>query len=74
MTKEEDNELRKQIRLISLCATIPFILAVPPVLGWLIGSWLDQYFVTKPYLMYCFIILGCVAGIREFIRILNQYL
>ena len=52
--------------------TIPFVLAVPPVAGLLIGMWLDTLFDSEPYLMYVFLILGVVAGIREFYRLLKR--
>lgn len=53
--------------------TIPFVLAVPPLVGWLIGSWLDDWLGWKPYLMFLFIFLGFVAGVREFYRIIKKY-
>lgn len=61
------------MRKLGVFLTIPFVLAVPPVLGWYIGSWLDELFGVKPYLMYVLIILGFVAGFREFYRIINRY-
>lgn len=71
MTEEE--EQRKRYQTIAIFITIPFILAVPPIVGWLIGTWLDKYFETTPYLMYLFMILGFAAGIREFYRIIKKY-
>jgi ATP synthase protein I len=53
--------------------TIPFVLAVPPVLGWLIGNWLDEKLNTKPFLMYILIVLGFCAGFREMFRILKRF-
>lgn len=53
--------------------TIPFVLAVPPILGWFIGKWLDEYFNTKPYGMYIFIILGFIAGFKEVYRLIKRY-
>jgi len=64
---------RDKATMIGLYMTIPFVLAVPPVIGWLIGSWLDKKFATGPWMMFCFIILGFVAGVREFYRILKKY-
>ena len=65
---EEPNKLR----LIGLCVTLPFVLSVPPVIGWALGTWLDGKFGTEPYLMYAFIILGGISGVREFIRLLKK--
>lgn len=71
MSEEEDN--RKRMRVMGIYVTLPFVLAVPPIVGWLIGTWLDKWLKTNPYLMYLFIILGFVAGIREFYRIIKKY-
>ncbi|MFN4174229.1 MAG: AtpZ/AtpI family protein [Parachlamydiaceae bacterium] len=59
-------------RLIGLCVTLPFVLSVPPIVGWAIGSWLDGKLGTSPYLMYAFIVLGAISGIREFIRLVKK--
>lgn len=67
------NDDREKATMIGIYMTIPFILAVPPVMGWLIGSWLDKYFNTIPWITYVLIILGFAAGIREFYRILKKY-
>jgi ATP synthase protein I len=72
LDNEEENK-RKTIRLIGIFVTIPFVLAVPPVIGWLIGTWLDKKFGTSHILMYVFLILGFIAGIREFYRIIKTY-
>lgn len=71
MTEEEEN--RRRIRLIGVFVTIPFVLAVPPIIGWMIGSWLDKKLETTPFLMYILLILGFAAGVREFYRIVKQY-
>lgn len=68
----EDNK-RKNFKQFGVYITVPFVLAVPPVLGWLIGSWLDQTLATAPYLMYMFILLGFVAGFRELYRIIKKF-
>ena len=58
---------------IGALITIPFVLAIPPVIGWFIGRWLDKKMDTAPYLMYVFIFLGFLAGIRECYRIIKEY-
>jgi len=65
---EEPNRLR----LIGLCVTMPFVLSVPPVIGWALGTWLDKKLGTEPYLMYGLIILGLFSGVREFIRLVKK--
>lgn len=53
--------------------TIPFVLAVPPVIGYWIGNYLDKYFSTSPYISYLLLALGFAAGVREFYRIIKKY-
>lgn len=61
------------MRQLGVFLTIPFVLAVPPVLGWLLGGWIDQFFGTEPIFMYVLILLGIVAGFREVYRIITRY-
>lgn len=63
----------KEIRRFGTFITIPFVLSVPPVLGWLIGDFLDKKLGTYPWLMYIFVFLGFFAGFREMYRIIKRY-
>jgi ATP synthase protein I len=67
------DDKQKRARQIGAYVTIPFVLAVPPVLGWFVGSWLDGKLGTEPYLMYLFLLLGFVAGFRELYRIIKKF-
>lgn len=58
---------------IGIFLTLPFVLAIPPVLGWLIGTYLDKILDTKPVFMYVFIILGFIGGFREMFRLINRF-
>lgn len=58
---------------IGIFLTIPFVLAVPPVLGWYLGQWIDELSGTAPIFMYVLIVLGIVAGFREVFRIIQRY-
>lgn len=70
MTEEED---KNQLRQLGVYITIPFVLAVPPVLGWLAGQWLDEKMGSGPYMMYLLIVLGFAAGFREVYRIIKRF-
>lgn len=70
---EDDDEKRNRLALIGAYVTIPFALAVPPVIGWYIGKWLDGLLDTSPYLMYLFILIGFVAGFREVYSIIKKF-
>lgn len=68
-----DDEDKENVKLIGAYVTIPFALALPPIIGWFIGSWLDKWWNTSPYLMYVFMVLGFVAGFREVFRIVKRF-
>lgn len=61
------------LQQIGIFVTIPFVLSVPPIVGWFIGKWLDKKLDTAPYLMYVFIILGFLAGALECYRIIKEF-
>lgn len=68
MTKEKN-----PLQQVGVLVTIPFALAVPPLIGWGLGYWLDKFFDTSPYLMYLFLALGIGSGVRECYRIIKQF-
>jgi ATP synthase protein I len=59
--KKTDNKY-SAYRQIGILTTIPFLLAVGPILGFYIGEFLDKKLNTAPYLMIVFIIFGFVAS------------
>lgn len=61
------------MKQIGIFMTIPFVLALPPLLGWYVGSWLDEKLGSTPYLMYLLIILGLVAGFREVFHLIKRF-
>lgn len=70
---DEEEQKQRRIQIIAHYVTLPFVLSVPPIVGWYIGSWIDGYFRTTPYGMYIFLVLGLIGGIREFYRIVKKY-
>lgn len=72
-TLDDEDEKQKLIKQMGIFVTVPFVLSVPPVLGWLIGNWLDTFFGTSHVFMYLMIVLGLVAGFREFYRIIKRF-
>lgn len=73
MAEDDEEETKKDVKLIGIFVTIPFVLAVPPVVGWLIGSFIDKHAGTAPWIMYVLVILGVIAGFRETFRIVKKY-
>jgi len=58
-------------RQVGMLTSIPFILALAPLIGLAIGLYLDRHFRTKPWLGIVFCVLGFVAGVRETIKIVK---
>ncbi len=67
--KKDEEEYRKYLGLIG----IPFVIVVTPFCGYLIGSWLDGVFDTKPYLSYLFLCLGLGACVRELYKLYDTF-
>ena len=59
-------------RQTGLLSTIPFLMAVPPIAGLLIGRYLDKRFDIYPVLTIIFLLLGFVAGVREVASVLKK--
>lgn len=72
MTKDKRDERRSYLRQSGLLGTIPFLLAVPPIAGLLIGRFLDNKFNTDPILTIVLLILGFVAGAKETVSVVRK--
>jgi len=48
------------------------LLAVGPVVGFLIGRWLDKKLGTEPYLLIIFLIFGFIASGKEVWKIIKR--
>ena len=62
-----------KIAQVGAYMTLPFVLAVPPLLGAVVGRWIDNWLGTEPWIMYGLLVLGFIAGVREFWRILKRF-
>jgi F0F1-type ATP synthase assembly protein I len=72
LKKEKSDERRGYLRQSGLLATVPFLLAVPPVAGLMIGRWIDGKLGTDPIFMIVLLILGFVAGARETASVIKK--
>ena len=61
MSKEQ----ARLARQVGLLTAIPFILLAGPVLGYLVGSWLDRKLGTEPILLIVLLLVGLAASGRE---------
>ena len=71
VTDKEPNKVTAW-RQIGLLTSIPFILALAPIVGYFLGKFLDQKFRTQPWLSFIMLVLGFVAGVRETIHIVKM--
>jgi len=71
-SKKPSKGAGKYVRQVGLLGTVPILLAVGPVVGFVIGRWLDGKFDTEPYLMIVFLIFGFIASGKEVWKIIKQ--
>ena len=71
---EEDDEENKfrVLRQLGLLTTIPVVLLSGPVIGYLVGDYLDKWFGTSPWLMVFFLVIGFIASIRQTLMIITK--
>ena len=59
------------MRQIGLLTTIPVLLAVSPIIGLLIGRFLDSKLNTEPILTIVFLVCGFIAGAKQTARVIK---
>ncbi|MDH4037670.1 MAG: AtpZ/AtpI family protein [Candidatus Krumholzibacteria bacterium] len=59
-------------RQAGLLSTIPFLMAVPPIAGLLIGRYLDKKFNLQPLFTIVLLLLGFAAGVREVALVIKK--
>ena len=67
----EENKYRL-FRHVGLLTTIPVVLLSGPVVGYLIGDYLDKRWGTEPWLMIFFLIIGFIASVRQTIAVITR--
>lgn len=70
---DDDPNDRKALQRVGVLITIPFVLALPPMIGWWVGHWIDNQFNLTPYGAYGLLFLGFFAGARECYRLVKKY-
>jgi len=70
VTEKDPNKVTSW-RQIGLLSSIPFILALAPIVGYFLGQYLDTKFRTRPWLSIVLLGLGFVAGVRETVKIIR---
>ena len=62
------------IRVASLATMIPFIMAVAPVMGWLLGQWIGKRVSYEQTGALIGLAVGLAAGARESVRMTRRIL
>lgn len=70
--KPRKGKERSELRQLGLLGTIPILLVVGPVVGFIIGRWLDSLLGTEPLLLVVFLIFGFIASGREIYGIIKR--
>ncbi len=66
------NDKSAGYRQIGFLTLIPIIMVVAPLLGYFLGSFLDEKLGTGPYLMIVFIVFGFVAAGKEVYELIKR--
>ena len=71
------NELKKDeqfyplVRNVGMIITIPMVFAAGPIIGFLIGNWIDGKWHLDPWGKTVFSLLGFIASVRQVIRLIK---
>jgi F0F1-type ATP synthase assembly protein I len=71
LQKKNEEDRYWVMRQVGLLTTIPVLLAVSPIIGLLIGRFLDKKLHTDPIFSIIFLIVGFVAGARQTARVVK---
>lgn len=69
---KSDKDRYAWARQAGLLSTIPFLMAVPPIAGLLIGRYLDKKFNLQPVFTIVLLLLGFAAGVREVALVIRK--
>ena len=65
-------DTKKALKLVGLASTLGLTIVIATFIGLALGLWLDKVFNTSPWLTVIFLILGIVAGFRNFYRFMTK--
>ena len=63
-----------QVKQLGVLTSIPIILLIGPVIGYLAGSWIDRKAHIFPWFTTILVLLGFVGSGREVVRLLREVL
>ena len=65
-------DTRKALKLVGLASTLGLTIVIATFIGLALGLWLDRVFNTSPWLTVIFLIVGIIAGFRNFYRFMTR--
>lgn len=65
-------DTKKALKLVGLASTLGLTIVIATFIGLAVGLWLDRVFNTSPWLTVIFLILGIIAGFRNFYRFMTK--
>lgn len=71
MQKRDEEDRYSAIRQAGLLTTIPVLLAASPIIGFLIGRFIDRRLHTEPIFGGVFLVLGFIAGAVQVARVVK---
>ena len=71
LQKKDEEDRYWAIRQVGLLTTIPVLLTVPPIAGFLAGRFLDRKLNTDPIFSIVLLVFGFVAGARQIARVVK---
>jgi len=71
LQKRDEENRYDAIRQAGLLTTIPFLLAASPIIGFLIGRFIDRKAGTEPIFSAVFVLLGFIAGAIQVVRVVR---
>jgi ATP synthase protein I len=74
VTTAPKKPLSDTVRTIGALSTVGFSFVLAIVLGVWIGSTLDRWFGTKPWMFFLFFVLGLAAGVLNVYRTAGKFL
>jgi len=72
LKKKKTEDRYWMMRQLGLLGSIPMLLAGSPIIGLLIGNYIDKKFGTGPVFLIVFLIIGFVAGARQVANVVRK--
>ena len=65
-------DTKKAVKLVGLASTLGLSIVIATFIGLALGLWLDRVFNTSPWLTVILLIVGIIAGFRNFYLFMSK--